>query len=279
MKVKVISKLALYSVFAWFAVLASAVCSAATIKVDGKPGVQLEILSLSRTNGDLMTLYFRLTNEEQVNGAYFSAEDVTITDPVARIRYKPIKETNGPYVAGTNAVNLFSASRSAPFLGWIKFKQLPREVSKVNIEVTSFAPIEDVPITDGPYTAGISKSKTGTLVVEGRAGERIELLSLKRTSDKLTTLTFRLYNDEKATGIFLSPDYFKLIDPIQGIRYKVIRDTTGKAYAGTNGVNLFSAHRGEASMGWIKFPGLPDSLEKANLEITYFPPIEDYPLQ
>ena len=122
-----------------------------------------------------------------------------------------------------------------------------------------------------------------------KAGTRVEITELKRSSDNNLTLKFAMVNDGPANLSF-GYDYgdegnhIKDYDSIGGVnlvdnagkkKYFVVRDTENNCLC-SRGIKDVSAK--SRSNLWAKFPAPPDDVQKISIVIPHFGPIDDVPI-
>lgn len=120
------------------------------------PGVRAEIVGLSRSRGEVLTLEFRIVNDgdrafesggkfrETGGDPYDSVSGVYLLDQENGKKYLVLRDSEGQPVAGT--FDKIPAQSSA--LLWAKFPAPPADVDVVSVVIPHFAPADDVPIGD-----------------------------------------------------------------------------------------------------------------------------------
>ena len=136
-----------------------------------------------------------------------------------------------------------------------------------------------------PATSGAVASTDGE-----KAGTRVDITELKRTSGGTVTLKFVLVNntDKKLP---LSPEWLgdratvdsyrnvsavHLIDPVNKKKYFVITDAEKKCVCSSN---VDDVEPGGKVNLWAKFPAPPADVQKVSIEIPHFQPIDDVQIQ
>lgn len=143
------------------------------------------------------------------------------------------------------------------------------------------------PVASAPAVVAATPVPPGAAVIASgdgdRAGTRVEVHELKRSTGGTLTLKFSIVNDVDATfsvGYYLgdgstgdigSVGGAHLTDPAEKKKYLVVRDA-GKACLCSRGVSDFP--RGRANL-WAKFPAPPASTEKVTVVIPHFMPMDD----
>lgn len=153
------------------------------------------------------------------------------------------------------------------------------------------------PATSAPPQAGLSASLSAPASSAGpalanadgeKAGVRIEVQELKRTSGDTLSLKIALINDSSDKFDFgyalIEPgktdDYGSIsgVNLIEGVgkkKYFVVRDSEGACLCsrGLSGVDSKSR-----STLWAKFPAPPADVSKITIVVPHFTPMEDVPI-
>lgn len=119
-----------------------------------EPGQKIQIRSLSRDSTGAITLRFTLINDsccgvsgvmlrEKGSDSGDKASGVTLTDAASGQQYKPARGPDGQCVCSIMP-NTGKGERANI---WVKFAPLPADLTKVTVEVKTFEPLADVPIT------------------------------------------------------------------------------------------------------------------------------------
>lgn len=121
-----------------------------------------------------------------------------------------------------------------------------------------------------------------------KAGVRVVVTELKRSSGDTVNLKFVLINDsdEKLTlsssylGAGTGPDYksvggVHLVEPVGKKKYLVVRDAQGNCLCSTN----IEDSRPKTRVNlWAKFPAPPAGVQKISIVIPHFSPMDDVPI-
>jgi hypothetical protein len=148
---------------------AGAMTSAATKilgTADGeKSGTRLDVTQLKRVSGNMVSLKFVLVNDSSaalnVGDDYqgpesspsgigrdaFAFSGVTLEDASASTKYTVVRDTDGNCLCSTNVQSI--PAKSSVNL-WAKFTAPPDSVTKLNVVLPHFQPVEDVPLTPLP---------------------------------------------------------------------------------------------------------------------------------
>ena len=122
-----------------------------------------------------------------------------------------------------------------------------------------------------------------------KAGTRVEITELKRSSDNTVTLKFALVNDsdkqigfgydygDKANEIkdYGSIGGVNLVDSAGKKKYFVVRDTESNCLCSRGVKDISPASRANL---WAKFPAPPDDVQKISIVIPHFGPLDDVPI-
>jgi hypothetical protein len=155
----------------------------------------------------------------------------------------------------------------------------PAQPAAVAPVATSSAPVAQ------PATPGALASTDGE-----KAGTRIEIMELKRTSGGTVNLKFALVNNsDKRLGLpgwlgddKLTSDSYRsisgvhLIDPVNKKKYFVITDAEKKCVCS---IEVADVDPGARVNLWAKFPAPPADVQKVSIEIPHFQPIDDVTIQ
>lgn len=145
-------------------------------------------------------------------------------------------------------------------------------------------------VPNAPAAAPVAPAAVAIATADGeKAGTRVEITELKRSSDNNLTLKFAMVNDGPANLSF-GYDYgdegnhIKDYDSIGGVnlvdnagkkKYFVVRDTENNCLC-SRGIKDVSAK--SRSNLWAKFPAPPDDVQKISIVIPHFGPIDDVPI-
>ncbi len=122
-----------------------------------------------------------------------------------------------------------------------------------------------------------------------KAGTRVDITELKRSSDNTLTLKFVMVNDsdnrlgfgydfgDKANEIkdFASIGGVNLVDGAGKKKYFVVRDTENNCVCSRDLKDM--PPHGRTNL-WAKFPAPPDDVQKISIVIPHFGPIDDAPI-
>lgn len=122
------------------------------------PGVVVEILELKRASGDTITLKFAMTNNtdqtlslEQASlfgrGAYsWDVSNVALVDVSNKKKYLVIKDSENNCLCSKGGYGTNEIKPGARRNFNAKFPAPPAGVTKINVEIPSTPPLEDIPI-------------------------------------------------------------------------------------------------------------------------------------
>jgi hypothetical protein len=145
-----------------------------------------------------------------------------------------------------------------------------------------------VPATPGGAPSAPSTAAIATADGE-RAGTRVEITELKRSSDNTVTLKFAMVNDSDK-GIGFGYDFgdpaneikdhssvggVSLVDSTGKKKYFVVRDTEDNCLCSRGVKDIAPNSRGNL---WAKFPAPPDDVQKISIVIPHFGPLDDVPI-
>jgi hypothetical protein len=119
-----------------------------------------------------------------------------------------------------------------------------------------------------------------------KAGTRVDITELKRSSDNTLTLKFAMVNDATEPLVFNynygDPQYstidfntiagVTLVDGTNKKKYFVVRDTENTCLCSRGLKDIPAKSRGNV---WAKFPAPPDDVQKISIVIPHFGPIDD----
>ena len=119
-----------------------------------------------------------------------------------------------------------------------------------------------------------------------KAGTRVDITELKRSSDNTLTLKFAMVNDATEPLAFNynygDPDHsikdfnsiggVTLVDGANKKKYFVVRDTENSCVCSHGLKDIPAKSRGNV---WAKFPAPPDDVQKISIVIPHFGPIDD----
>lgn len=140
--------------FAFAGATAATAQASALVAEGATPGQSIQIRSLARDSAGAVTLRFTLVNDsccgvsgvmlrEQRSDAGNKASGITLTDEASGQTFKPLRGADGQCVCSIMP-NTGKGERANI---WVKFAPLPAEVKKVTVEVKTFEPVADVPLT------------------------------------------------------------------------------------------------------------------------------------
>jgi hypothetical protein len=137
-------------------VTTAAAATAQTLTAEGaEPGQKIQIRNLTRDSSGALTLRFLLINDsccgvsgvmlrEKGSDSADHASGVVLTDETGA-QYRPARGPDGQCLCSI----MPNTGRGERANIWVKFAAMPSEARKVTVEVKTFEPIPDVPIT-GP---------------------------------------------------------------------------------------------------------------------------------
>ncbi|HUE80775.1 MAG TPA: hypothetical protein VMM84_01595 [Pyrinomonadaceae bacterium] len=122
-----------------------------------------------------------------------------------------------------------------------------------------------------------------------KAGTRVEITELKRSSDNTVTLRFALVNDsaepisfnynygdpQHSVKDFNSIGGVTLVDGANKKKYFVVRDTEDTCVCSRGLKDIPAKSRANV---WAKFPAPPEDVQKISIVIPHFGPIDDVPI-
>ena len=122
-----------------------------------------------------------------------------------------------------------------------------------------------------------------------KAGTRVDITELKRSSDNNLTLKFAMVNDgaepltfnydygdpEHSIKDFNSIGGVTLVDGTNKKKYFVVRDTEDTCLCSRGLKDIPAKSRANV---WAKFPAPPDDVQKISIVIPHFGPIDDVPV-
>lgn len=144
----------------------------------------------------------------------------------------------------------------------------------------------------GPEASGapVAPAARAIATADGeKAGTRVEITELKRSSDNTVTLRFGMVNDG-SDGHSIGYDYgdgqqgatdyatiggVTLVDGANKKKYFVVRDSENNCLC-SRGLKDIPA-KSRANL-WAKFPAPPDDVQKISIVIPHFGPIDDVPI-
>ena len=138
-----------------------------------------------------------------------------------------------------------------------------------------------------PATAPAAPAAVAIATADGeKAGTRVDITELKRSSDNTLTLKFAMVNDATEPLAFNynygDPDHsikdfnsiggVTLVDGSNKKKYFVVRDTENSCLCSKGLKDIPAKSRGNV---WAKFPAPPDDVQKISIMIPHFGPIDD----
>jgi hypothetical protein len=143
-----------------------------------------------------------------------------------------------------------------------------------------------------PATPGAATAPAAVVIATAdgeRAGTRVEITELKRSSDNTVTLRFAMVNDgaepisfnynygdpQHSVKDFNSIAGVTLVDGANKKKYFVVRDTENSCLCSHGLKDIPAKSRGNV---WAKFPAPPDDVQKISIVIPHFGPIDDVPI-
>lgn len=188
----------------------------------------------------------------------------------------------------TNALTMALLGLLAAFWGCGKSAEKPASSKDQPAQTTKSPASGSVP--NAPAAAPAAPAAVVIATGDGeKAGTRVEITELKRSSDNNLTLKFALVNDgpDKLSFGYDYGDegnHIKDYDSIGGVnlvdnagkkKYFVVRDTENNCLC-SRGIKDVSP-KSRANL-WAKFPAPPDDVQKISIVIPHFGPIDDVPI-
>ena len=150
-------------------------------------------------------------------------------------------------------------------------------------------PAENASAPATPGAAATPAAKAIATADGEKAGTRVEITELKRSSDNNVTLKFAMVNDgpdklsfgynfgDPANEIkdFSSIGGVNLVDSAGKKKYFVVRDTESSCLCSRDIKDV--APKSRINL-WAKFPAPPDDVQKISIVIPHFGPIDDVPI-
>lgn len=144
----------------------------------------------------------------------------------------------------------------------------------------------------GAENAGAPAAPTAPAAVviataEGeKAGTRVDITELKRSSDNTLTLKFAMINDgtepisfsynygdsDHSVKDFNSIGGVTLVDGVNKKKYFVVRDSENNCVCSRGLKDIAAKSRSNV---WAKFPAPPDDVQKISIVIPHFGPLDD----
>lgn len=149
---------------------------------------------------------------------------------------------------------------------------------------------ENASAPNAPVAAPAAPAAVVIATAEGeKAGTRVEITELKRSSDNTLTLKFAMVNDsperlsfnynygdsEHSIKDFNSIGGVTLVDGANKKKYFVVRDTENSCLCSRGLSDIPAKSRGNV---WAKFPAPPEDVQKISIVIPHFGPIDDAPI-
>lgn len=143
---------------------------------------------------------------------------------------------------------------------------------------------------NAPAAAPVAPAAVVLATADGeKAGTRVEITELKRSSDNTLTLRFAMVNDSPEQLSFNynygDPDHsikdfnsiagVTLVDGANKKKYFVVRDTENSCLCSRDLKDIPAKSRANV---WAKFPAPPDDVQKISIVIPHFGPIDDVPI-
>jgi hypothetical protein len=143
---------------------------------------------------------------------------------------------------------------------------------------------------NAPTTAPAAPAAVVIATADGeKAGTRVEITELKRSSDNNLTLKFAMVNDgpdrlgfgydygdpQNSIKDFSSVAGVTLVDGANKKKYFVVRDTENSCLCSRDLKDIPAKSRANV---WAKFPAPPDDVQKISIVIPHFGPIDDVPI-
>lgn len=186
------------------------------------------------------------------------------------------------YLAIAGAIFLFSAAAAGC---GAKDESAP---SKPTAPVSQAAPASTPAATSAPISASVPASSSVPLAATDGdiPGIRVAVNELKR-SPSAVTLKFTLYNDTDAefdiSGKFDENPYkgyrnfggVHLVDTGSKKKYFAIADSENKCVCSDDVPAM--AKKSSIAL-WVKFPPMPDDVQKITVQVPHFIPMDDVPI-
>jgi hypothetical protein len=116
-------------------------------------GIHVDILSLKRTEGNMLTLHIAFVNESggpvkisAFPGMTDGGWKVHLIDYAAKRKYGPIEFSDGSCLCNTNLPTFQEFPPGRKVL-WVKLGEPPGSVQKIALIAGNSEPVEDIPIT------------------------------------------------------------------------------------------------------------------------------------
>jgi len=146
--------------------------------------------------------------------------------------------------------------------------------------------------TSGPAAPGGPAAPAAKAIATAdgeKAGTRVDITELKRSSDNTVTLRFAMVNDssepisfsynygdpQNSVKDFNSIGGVTLVDGANKKKYFVVRDTENTCVCSRDLKDIPAKSRANV---WAKFPAPPDDVQKISIVIPHFGPIDDVPI-
>ena len=125
------------------------------------PGIEVQVLSLARTGGGVVTLRFTLENptdtKVDIVGGHLTAYDrsdvgkVSLVDYANKKRYVVMKDSDGGCVCSTaDEYGAHEIQAGGRLEFWASFAAPPEDVTRITVLVPGAPPMQDVPISAQP---------------------------------------------------------------------------------------------------------------------------------
>ena len=150
------------------------------------------------------------------------------------------------------------------------------------------APVSQTTATTASVATTPAPAAGAVATTEGeKAGARIDVTELKRTSGGTVNLKFTITNggtEKFYTGsdylgdTYVSADHYRdlsgvhLVDPVNKKKYFVVVDTDKRCLCSKD---IADVKPGEKVSVWAKFPAPPPEVTKVTIEIPHFQPMDD----
>lgn len=195
---------------------------------------------------------------------------------------------NGPTLGVKNALALVLLGLLVIFWGCTKTEETKPASSKNEPAQTAQKAAENASAPATPSAAAPAAVVIATADGE-KAGTRVEITELKRSSDNTVTLKFGMVNDgaerlsfgydygdpQHSIKDFSSIGGVTLVDGTNKKKYFVVRDTDYNCLCSRDLKDIPAKSRGNV---WAKFPAPPDDVQKISIVIPHFGPIDDVPI-
>ena len=197
---------------------------------------------------------------------------------------------NAPTQIVKNALTLILLGGLVIFWGCFKKEENKPASSKNEPASSTESKPQSGGVSNAPGAAPAGPAAVALATADGeKAGTRVEITELKRSSDNTLTLKFALVNDgtesvssnynygdpQNSIKDFNSIGGVTLVDGANKKKYFVVRDTETNCLCSRDIKDI--APKSRANL-WAKFPAPPDDVQKISIVIPHFGPIDDVPI-